>query len=104
MVRLERAGRYEGPRAFFHRVGDQELELTRLVAAEGEARLIVTLYEQAGTAQEFRQPGHRLDRRRQVGEAHAGDLVHSMLLSCRGSLHPRIRHSTQRGGERKRNG
>ena len=50
------------------RVGEDEVELSRLVAAEGEPRLVVPLDEEAGPAEFGGEGRHLLERRRQVGE------------------------------------
>ena len=50
------------------RVGEDEIELPRLVAAKGEPGLVVPLDEQAGAAEFRGERRHLLEGRRQVGE------------------------------------
>ena len=64
VVRLHAADRDERVAALGERVGDEVLELARLVAAEGEARgAVVALGPDGGAAQVLRQPVEPVDGR-----------------------------------------
>ena len=61
-----------GVAALLQRVGDQELELARLVAAGSQPELIVALDPDLGPAERLGEVRQELDRRRVFGVAAAG--------------------------------
>ena len=82
MVRLHRAERHERVGVPAQRLGYTELELARLVAARGEAGLVVALHEQARAPERPGQPGHLMERGGEVAEANAREPVreHGRIL------------------------
>ena len=92
VVRLHAADRDERVAALRERVGDEVLELARLVAAEREPGVaVVALGPDRGAAQVLRQPLEPVDGRRAEGQRIAREVVEQMP-----------RHST--GGKRAGNG
>ena len=81
MVRLDRAEGDERLGAPAQRLGDAELELSRLVAAGREPGLIVALHEEAGAAESAGQPRHLVERCWQVAEANAREPVGEHVAS-----------------------
>jgi len=75
VIRLHSAGRHDGRRAEPPRVGDQKLQLPRLVAAERQTGEIVALEQNAGTARGSAERGAQSDslgqRRRQHRQRNA---------------------------------
>ncbi len=71
VIRLHGAVGDQRVGALPQRVADQKFELPGLVAAGRETGAVVALDEEAGTAQQPGQVGHRLERCRQMGEADA---------------------------------
>ena len=79
MVRLRGAGGDQHVGTALERGTDQELELARLVAAEAEPGLVVTLDQQPRPAElrlEARQPMQRGRQERQRGAWLRGEAVH----------------------------
>ncbi len=75
VVRLRRADRDERPSARGNRLGTQELQLARLVAAGTEAGEVVALHPEAGTAGQLRSA---FERRRQRRQGNPRDTVQSL--------------------------
>ena len=76
VVRLHAADRDERVAAPRERVGDEVLELARLVAAEGEAGVaVVALGPDRGAAQMLRQPVQPVDGRRAEGQGISLEVV-----------------------------
>ena len=71
VVRLRRADRDERVGSLGERVGDEELELARLIAAAGEAEQVVALEPQLGATEVTRQVRQRFERGRAGGIAAA---------------------------------
>ena len=69
---------------FAERIGDEELELARLVAAAREAQQVVALDVEIGAAEQRRKPLHLLERRPALGVAAARKSceVHDVDGSC----------------------
>ena len=74
VVRLGAAGRKDDLRALPLRVGEQELELAHLVAAEADARQIIALDIDIG-AEQAADVLQLLDRRRQRRQTDAGEIL-----------------------------
>jgi hypothetical protein len=86
VVGLPGAGRDEGAGTLGLGFARQELQLAGLVAAEREAGLIVALDEEPRTPEQCGEPRQRLDGRRQVRQAQAGN-----GLGCRWGMLGRSR-------------
>jgi hypothetical protein len=83
-VRLRAAGRDQRVAAARERVGDQRLELARLVAAEREPGQVVAL-DQHAHAEHLRQPRRLVERRRRVDEPYARP-AHSVASRIRAAM------------------
>jgi hypothetical protein len=79
VVGLDRPGGDDCPGSLREGIGDQELELARLVPASGESEQVVTLDPETRTRQQLAQPIHRLDRcdPARVDASRKGRQVHS---------------------------
>jgi hypothetical protein len=75
MVRLHRADSDERVGAPAQRFADAELELAGLVAPNREPGLVVALHEQAWAAERAGQPRQLMERRGQVAEVNARQVV-----------------------------
>ncbi len=71
VVRLDRAQRHERVRPCVQRLADGEFQLAGLVAAGGEAGLVIALHEEPGPAERPGEAGQLLDGRRKVAQADA---------------------------------
>ena len=68
MVGLGRTGGDDRVGSLLQRIGDEEFQLAGLVAAGGQAGLIVTLDKEPWPAHGFGQAGHLLQGCRQVAQ------------------------------------
>ena len=75
MIRLWRAEGHQHVCTCAHRIGNQILELSRLVATECEARVVVTLDQESVQAYGGREAWRLLKRRGQRGELQSWNSV-----------------------------
>jgi hypothetical protein len=85
VVRLNRAARDQRIGALRQRVSDEEFQLSRLVAAAGEAKQVVALDVEVGTAEQGGQPFQFLQRRPALGIPPPGETCE---VHASGSLKP----------------
>ena len=89
LVRLRRGGVDKDVASRLHRLGDGVLELADLVATEGQAREILALHPDAGSADRLRQPRQLVEGGGQGGQPQPRQPIQpfAQLLRCVGRRH-----------------